>query len=98
MAISIEWVQTQVKAWVVGEDPEVEVQTLPPRDDSRQTGQIVPVRLQRHGYRMTVAFPEDTFSGSPLPEATRRTLGQIIRLLRYMEKRHLPRPGTTDHE
>lgn len=93
MAVPIERVQQWVKAWVVGVDPEVEVQVLPPHDDPREKGDIIPVRLGRHGYQMTVGFPESSFPGSPLPEPTRRALEQVIRLLRYMEARGLRRPG-----
>ena len=47
----------------------------------------------RHGYQMTVGFPERSFPGWPLPDETRNTLEQVIRLLRYMEVRGLRRPG-----
>lgn len=92
MAPPLEQVQQWVKAWIVGVDPEVEVQVMPPHDDPRENGDIIPVRLGRHGYRMTVGFPERSFPGSPLPEATCRTLEQVVRLLRYMEARGLPHP------
>ncbi|MBI2457027.1 MAG: hypothetical protein HYV46_12950 [candidate division NC10 bacterium] len=92
MAISLEQVQQWVKGWIVDVDPEVEVQVLPPHDDPRESGEVIPIRLVRHGYRMTVAFPERSVSGSGLPEETCRTLGQVVRLLRYMEARSLRRP------
>ena len=91
MAVSVEQVQQWVKEWVVGFDPEVEVQVLSPHDDPREMGEIIPVRLGRRAYRLTVGFPESSFSGSPLPEGTRRTLEQVVRLLRYMEGRGLRR-------
>ena len=91
MAVSIEQVQQWVKEWVVGFDPEVEVQVLSPHDDPRERGEVIPVRLGRRGYQMAVGFPERSFPGSPLPEETRRTLEQVIRLLRYMEVRGLRR-------
>ena len=91
MTVSIEQVQQWVKEWVVGFDPEVEVQVLSPHDDPRERGEIIPVRLGRRGYKMTVGFPESSFLGAPLPEATRRTLEQVVRLLRYMEAQGLPR-------
>jgi hypothetical protein len=91
VAPSLEQVQRWVKDWIVGVDPEVEVQVLPARDDPREKGEIIPVRFARHGYRLTVAFPERSLPGSPLPEGTCRTLEQVIRLLRSMEARHLPR-------
>ncbi len=93
MPVSLEQVQQWVKAWVVGVDPEVAVQVLAPHDDPREKGDIIPIRLGRRGYRMTVGFPERNIPGSPLPEATCRTLDQVIRLLRYMEARGLRRPG-----
>lgn len=89
MAVSVEQVQQWVKAWAVDVDPEVEVQVQQPHDNPREPGQIIPVRLARHGYRMTVGFPESSFPGSPLPEATHRTLEQVLRLLCYMEARGL---------
>jgi hypothetical protein len=92
MGFSVEQVQQWVKAWAVDADPEIEVQVLQPHDNPRERGEIIPVRLGRHGYQMTVGFPERSFPGSPLPEETRRTLEQVIRLLRYMETRGLPRP------
>ena len=93
MTVSIEQVQQWVKEWVVGLDPEVEVQVLSPHDDPRERGEVIPVRLGRRGYQMTIGFPESSLPGSPLPEETRRTLAQVVRLLRYMEARGLPRPG-----
>ena len=86
---SIEQTQQWVKEWVVNFDPEVEIQILRPHDSLREPGEIIPIRLGRHGYQMTVGFPESSFPGSPLPEATRRTLAQVIRLLRYMEAQGL---------
>jgi hypothetical protein len=91
MAVSAEQVQQWVKAWGVDVDPEVEVQVLPPHDNPREPGEIVPIRLGRRGYQITVGFPESSFPGSPLPEATCRTLAQMVRLVRYMEVRGLPR-------
>jgi len=91
MAPSMEQVQQWIKAWIVGVDPEVEVQVLQARDDPQEEGEVIPVRLGRRGYRMTVGFPERSFPGSPLPEQTCRTLEQMIRLLRYMEARGLRR-------
>ncbi len=93
MALSIEQVQQWVKEWVVGFDPEVEVQVLSPHDDPRERGEIIPVRLGRRGYKMTLGFPERSFPQAPLPEETRRTLEQVVRLLRYMEARGLRRSG-----
>jgi hypothetical protein len=93
MAVSIEQVQQWVKAWAVDFDPEIEVQVLQPHDNPRERGEIIPVRLGRHGYQMTVGFPESRFPGSPLPEATCRVLAQVVRLLRYMEARGLRRSG-----
>jgi hypothetical protein len=93
MLVSLEQVQQWIKAWMVGVDPEVEVQVLPSYDNPRESGAIFPVRLGRRGYRMTVGFPERSLPGLPLPEETRRTLEQVIRLLRYMEARCLPWPG-----
>jgi hypothetical protein len=92
MGVSAEQVQQWVKAWAVGFDPEVEVQVMPPHDDRGERGEIIPVRLGRRGYQMTVGFPERSFPGSPLPEATRRTLEQVIRLLQSMQARDLRRP------
>ena len=93
MTVSIEQVQRWVKEWVVGFDPEVEVQVLSPHDDPRERGEVIPVRLGRRGYQMTIGFPEVSFPGAPLPDATCRTLAQVVRLLKYMEARGLPRPG-----
>ena len=93
MTLSLERVQQWVKAWVVGVDPEVDVQVLRPHDDPGENGEIIPVRLGRHGYRMTVGFPERSFPGSPLPDETRQTLEQVVRLLQYMEARGLHRSG-----
>lgn len=90
---SLEQVQQWVKEWVVGVDPEVEVQVLAPHDDPREIGEIIPVRLSRHGYHMTVGFPERSFLGSSLPNETGHTLAQVVRLLQYMEARSLPRSG-----
>ncbi len=92
MAVSIEQVQQWVKAWVVGFDPEVEVQVLLPHDNPRESGEIIPVRLGRHGYQMTMGFPESSLPGPTLPHDTCRTLEQVVRLLRYMEARGLRRP------
>jgi hypothetical protein len=91
---SLEQVQQWIKSWIVGVDPEVEVQVLPPRDDPRVSGLGFPVRLGRHGYRMTVGFPERSFPGSPLPNETCRTLAQVIQLLRHMEVRGLRRAAS----
>lgn len=93
MAPSMEQVQQWIKEWIVGVDPEVEVQVLPPHENPREKGDIIPVRLGRHGYRLTVGFPERSLPGSSLPEETCGTVEQVIRLLCYMEVRHLPRPG-----
>ena len=93
MAASIEQVQQWVKEWAVGFDPEVEVQVLSPHDNPRKSGEIFPVRLGRRGYQMAVGFPERSFTRSPLPEETRRTLEQVVRLLRYTEVRNLRRSG-----
>jgi hypothetical protein len=89
MAPSPERVQQWIKAWAISVDPEVEVQVLPPHDNPRESGEIIPVRLGRRGYRLIVGFPERSFPGSPLPEETSRTLGQVLRLLCYMEARGL---------
>ena len=89
MTPPLEQVQQWVKAWVVGVDPDVEVQVLPPHDDPREVGGVIPVRLGFRGYRMIVGFPESSFPGSPLPEETCRRLMQVIRLLRYMKTRGL---------
>lgn len=93
MTRSLEQVQQWVKASAVDVDPEVEVQVQQPHDNPRERGDIIPVRLGRHGYRMTIGFPESSFPGSPLPEATCRTLAQVVRLLRRMEARGLRRPS-----
>jgi hypothetical protein len=93
MGISVEQVQRLVKEWAVEHDPEVEVQVLPPHEDPRTAGEIVPVRIQRHGYRMTVGLPERDLAGLLLPPETRRTLERVVRLLRYMEARGLRRAG-----
>jgi hypothetical protein len=98
MAPSPERVQQWVKEWIVGVDPEVEVQVLSPHDDPREKGEVIPIRIGFRGYRMTVGFPELSLPGSPLPEETRRTLEQVVRLLRYMERHGLPRPGRTGQE
>jgi hypothetical protein len=92
MPPSLERIQQWVKGWIVDVDPEIEVQALRPHDNPRERGEIIPVRLGRRGYQMTAGFPERSFPGSPLPEATRRTLEQVVRLLRYMEARGLRRP------
>jgi hypothetical protein len=91
MAVSVAQVQQWVEAWAADVDPEVELQQ--PHDNPRKRGDVIPVRPGRHGYRMTVGFPESSFPGSPLPEETCRTLMQVIRLLRCMETRDLHRPG-----
>ena len=98
MAPSMEQVQQWIKAWVVGVDPEVEVQVLPARDDPGEMRELISVCLARRGYRMIVGFPERSFPGPLLPEETRRTLGQVIRLLQYMEARRLrqPAPGGSE--
>ncbi len=93
MTPSLEQVQQWVKEWVVGFDPEVEVQVLKPHDNPLDIGEVIPVRLRGHGYQMTVGFPERDFCGDRLSEETCRTLEQVIRLLRYMEARDLPRSG-----
>ena len=93
VGISVEQVQRRVKEWAVEHDPELEIQVLPPHDDPRTSDEIVPVRIQRHGYRMTVGFPEQSLAGSLLPQDACRTLEQVVRLLRYMEARGLRRPG-----
>lgn len=97
MAPSLEQVQRWVKAWIVeldrGGGPGGEVQVLSPHDDPRESGEVIPIRLVRHGYRMTVAFPGGTFSGTRLPEETCRTLEQVVRLPQYMEARSLRCPG-----
>jgi len=91
VALSLEQVQQWIKAWIVGVDPEVEVQVLRARDDPREMRELIPVRLVRRGYRMIVGFPERSFPGPLLPEETCRTLEQVIRLLQYMEGRGLRR-------
>lgn len=93
MTPSLEQVQQWVKARVVDLDPEVEVQVLPPHDNPREIGEVIPVQLGFRGYRMTVGFPERNFRGGRLNEETCRTLEQVIRLLRYMEAQGLPRSG-----
>ena len=98
MRPSLEQVQQWVKEWVVGLDPEVEVQVLPPHDNSRESGEIIPVRVGRHGYQMIVGFSERDLPGSPLPRETCRTLEQVVRLLQYMEARGLRRPGQAGYE
>lgn len=92
MAVSAEQVQQWVKAWAVDFNPEIEVQVQPPHDNPRERGEIIPVRLGRHGYYMTMGFPESGLSGPTLPADTCRTLEQVVRLLRYMEARGLRRP------
>lgn len=98
MPPSLERVQQWVKGWIVDVDPEVEVQVLPPHDDPRESGELIPIRLVRHGYRMTVAFPGRSFLEPRLPEETCRTLEQVVRLLRYMEARSLRRSGQAEPE
>jgi len=98
MAPSMEQVQQWIKAWIVDVDPEVEVQVLPARDDPREMRELIPVRLVRRGYRMIVGFPERSFPGPLLPEESRRTLEQVIRLLQYMEARGLRRPVPSGSE
>jgi hypothetical protein len=93
VGISVEQVQRWIKEWAVEHDPELEVQVLPPHDDPRASGEIVPVRIQRRGYRMTVGFPERSLAGLLLPQDACRTLEQVVRTLRYMEARGLRRPG-----
>jgi hypothetical protein len=88
---SLEQVQQWVKSWIVGLDPEVEVQGLPPRDNPRESGVVFPICLGRRGFRMIVGFPECCFPGFPLPGETSRTLEKVIRLLRHMEARGLRR-------
>ena len=95
MAVSLERVQQWVKAWAVDEDPEVEAQVLDPHTDPQRQEVVIPIRLARRGYQFTVAFPEDDFSETSLSEETSRTLEQIVRLLRYMEVRGLPRGRDT---
>ena len=92
VGIPVEQVQRLVKEWAVEHDPEMEAQVLAPRDDPRGPGEIVPLRIQRRGYRMTVGFPERSLVGPPLPQETCRRLEQVVRLLRYMESRGLHRP------
>jgi hypothetical protein len=92
VGISVEQVQRLVKEWAVEHDSEMEIQVLQPRDDPRGPGEIVPLRIQRRGYRMTVGFPERSLVGSPLPQVTCRRLEQVVRLLRYMEAHGLRRP------
>lgn len=92
MLVSVEQVQQRIKEWAVGVDPEIEVQVLPPHENPREKGEILPVRLARHGHQMTVGFAESSFAGTHLTEATRETLHQVVRLLRYMEARGLSRP------
>lgn len=92
MVPSPERVQQWIKAWIVGVDPEVEVQVLPARDDPREMRELISVCLVRRGYRMIVGFPERSFPGPLLPEESRRTLEQVIHLLQYMEARGLRRP------
>jgi len=98
MAPSLEQVQQWVKEWIVGADPEIEVQVLPSHDNPRERGEVIPLRLGYRGYRMTVGFPERSFPGSPLPQETCRTLEQVAGLLRYMETHGLPRPGRASQD
>jgi hypothetical protein len=95
MIPSVERVQQWVKEWAVTVDLEVDVQVLPPHDNPRESGQIIPIRLRRHGYEATIGFPERVLAGSALPEETRRTLNQALGGLRYMEARGLPRQRET---
>ncbi len=97
MSVSLERVQQWVKAWAVDEDPELEVQVLDPHRDPQRQEVVIPVRLARRGYQLTVAFPEEGFAKRSLPETIGRTLGQIVRLLRYMESRGMPRPGRSEY-
>jgi len=92
MLPSLERVQQWVKGCIADVDPEVEVQVLSPHDDPRESGEVIPIRLARRGYRMIVGFPERSFPGPLLPEETRRTLERVARLLQYMEARGLRRP------
>ncbi len=96
MPLSLERVQQWVKAWAVNEDPELEVQVVDPHADPQGQGVVIPIRLARRGYQLTVAFPEESLAKASLPEKTSRTLGQIVRLLRYMELRGLPRSRRID--
>jgi hypothetical protein len=89
-------VQQWVKAWAADENPEVGVQVLDSHTDPQGHGVVIPIRLRRRGYQLMAAFPEESFAKSSLPETTSRTLGQIVRLLRYMEVRGLPRSRRTD--
>jgi hypothetical protein len=98
MSPSIEQVQQWVKRWIVGVDPEVEIQVRPFYESPRESGQVIPVRIGRRGYVMTVAFPERSFPASPLPDETCQTLERVIQLLRYMEAHGLRRPGQADEE
>lgn len=98
MPSSLERVQQWVKEWLVDVDPEVEVQVLPPHDDPREKGEVIPIRLGRRGYRMTVGFPESSFPGFPLPEDTYRTLQQVVRLLQHMEAKGLRRHDQAGRE
>ncbi len=96
MLVSLEQVQQLVKAWAVEEDPELEVQVLAPHKEPRGEELVIPIRLARRGYQLTVAFPEESLATKSLPEEISRTLGQIGRLLRYMETRSLPRARRFD--
>jgi hypothetical protein len=91
MQLSGEQLQQCVKAWIVEADPEVDVQVLSPHDDPRERGQIIPIRLGRHGYRVTIGFPERMLEGPELTDATRRTLHQGVRQLLYLEAHGFPR-------
>ncbi len=91
MALSIEQVHQWVKEWAVRYDPEIEVDVLQPHDNPRDRGEIVPVRLRRHGYQMTVGIPEGGLSESPLPRGTQEILERVVRLLVSMKTRGLRR-------
>ncbi len=73
MGFSIEQAHQCVKEWGMDFDLDIEVEVLQPHDDPRERGQIVPVRLCRHGYHMTVGLCEDSF-GSSLTDEARKSL------------------------
>ena len=95
MVLSVERIQQWVKEWAASVDQEVEDQVLPPHDDPRQNGQIIPIRLVRHGYQAIIGFSESMQTGAALSDDTRRTLSQAVRGLLYVEVRGLPRQRET---
>jgi hypothetical protein len=89
----MEHIQQAVKEWAVGVDPEVDVQVLPAHDDPRERGEIIPIRLGRHGYHVTIGFPERMLAEFPLSAEARKTLQQGVRQLIHREARASQKPS-----